>query len=91
MMPWQEWWIWISAGVVLAILELVVSGYVLLGFAVGAVVTGIVIWAGLLGADLSPTLLVFAVASLLGWLVLRRVFGLPRDNARIIDRDINDN
>ena len=39
MQLWQEWWVWIAAGIVLAILEIVVSGYVLLGFALGAVLT----------------------------------------------------
>lgn len=88
---WQEWWVWIAAGVVLAILEIVVSGYVLLGFAVGAVLTGVLIWLGVLGANLSATILVFAVASLAGWLALRSLFGLPKDNVKVIDHDINEN
>lgn len=91
MQVWQEWWVWIAAGVVLAILEVVVSGYVLLGFAVGAVVTGVLTWAGLLGTSLSVMLLVFALASLGAWLVLRKVFGLPKDNVKIIHHDINQN
>lgn len=88
---WQEWWVWIAAGVVLAILEVVVSGYVLLGFAVGAVLTGVLIWAGLLGPSLSVMLLVFALASLGAWLILRKIFGLPKDNVKIIHHDINQN
>lgn len=91
MQLWQEWWVWIAAGVVLAILEVVVSGYVLLGFAVGAVLTGLLIWAGAIGTSLSGMLLVFAVASLVAWLVLRKVFGLPKDNVKIIHHDINQN
>ncbi len=91
MQLWQEWWVWIAAGVVLAILEVVVSGYVLLGFAVGAVMTGILTWGGLLGASLSVMLLVFALASLGAWLVLRKAFGLPKDNVKIINHDINQN
>ena len=34
-MMWHEWWVWIAAGVVLAILEVVVSGYVLLALPPG--------------------------------------------------------
>lgn len=88
---WQEWWVWIAAGVVLAILEVMVSGYVLLGFALGAVVTGVLTWAGLLGTTLPPMLLVWAVASLAAWAVLRQLFGLPRDNVKIVKHDINEN
>ncbi|HQY44561.1 MAG TPA: hypothetical protein PK450_10320 [Paracoccaceae bacterium] len=91
MQLWQEWWVWIAAGVVLAILEVVVSGYVLLGFAVGAVLTGLLTWGGVIGTSLSVMLLVFALASLGGWLVLRKVFGLPKDNVKIIHHDINQN
>ncbi len=86
---WQEWWVWMAAGFVLAILEVVVSGYVLLGFAIGAVVTGLLIATGLLGGSLAPVVLVWAVASLAGWLALRQVFGLPRDGVKIVEHDIN--
>ena len=88
---WQHWWVWAAAGGVLAILEVMVSGYVLLGFAVGAVLTGVLIALGILGEWLSPMVLVFALASLAAWLVLRRIFGLPRDRVKIIEHDINDN
>ena len=88
---WQEWWVWIAAGVVLAILEIVVSGYVLLGFAGGAVLTGLLIWVGLLGGTVPALMLVFALASLGAWLAFRSLFGLPRDNAKVIEHDINEN
>jgi membrane protein implicated in regulation of membrane protease activity len=91
MMLWQEWWVWMVAGVVMAILEVMVSGYVLLGFALGAVLTAILIWLGALGSNLSATILVFAVASLVGWLVLRALFRLPKDNVKVIRHDINEN
>ena len=91
MQLWQEWWVWIAAGVVLAILEIMVSGYVLLGFAGGAVVTGILIWLGVLGATVPATVLVFALASLAAWLVLRALFGLPKDNVKVYEHDINEN
>jgi membrane protein implicated in regulation of membrane protease activity len=91
MQLWQEWWVWIAAGVVLAILEIVVSGYVLLGFALGAVVTGLLVWIGALGASISVMVFVFAVASLVAWLGLRAIFGLPKDNVKIYEHDVNDN
>jgi membrane protein implicated in regulation of membrane protease activity len=91
MQLWQEWWVWVAIGVVLAILEVMASGYVLLGFAAGAVITGLLIWIGMLGASLSAMVLVFALASLGAWLVFRRIFGLPRDNVKVIHHDINEN
>jgi len=88
---WQQWWVWIAAGVVLAILEIMVSGYVLLGFAAGAVLTGILISFGLLGGTVPALILVFALASLAAWLVFRALFGLPKDNVKIYEHDVNDN
>jgi hypothetical protein len=35
--------------------------------------------------------LVFALASLAAWLALRALLGLPKDNVKVIDRDINEN
>ncbi len=91
MQLWQEWWVWIAAGVVLAILEVMVSGYVLLGFAGGAVITGLLVWAGVLGEVLSPLILVFSLASLGAWLIFRALFGLPKDSVKVIHHDINEN
>jgi inner membrane protein len=91
MQLWQEWWVWIAAGVVLGILEIVVTGYVLLGFALGAIATGVLIWLGVLGASISVMVLVFAVASLAAWLGLRAIFGLPKGNVKIYEHDVNDN
>ncbi len=89
-MLWQEWWAWTVAGIVLAVLEVLAPGYVLLGFAVGAVVIGVLLWAGVLGGSLPVLLLVFAVVSLLVWLVLRKVLGLRRGQVKIWKDDIND-
>lgn len=87
----MDWQAWMAAGVILAIAEIFVPGFVLLGFAVGSVLTGCLVWAGLIGASLSVSLFVFAVASLAGWGILRLVFGKQSGHARIIERDINDN
>jgi len=90
-MMWHEWWVWIAAGVVLAILEVMVSGYVLLGFAAGAVLTGVLLALGVLGGSLPVMLFVFAVASLVAWVLFTKAFGLPNDNVKVIHHDINKN
>lgn len=89
-MLWQAWWAWMIAGAVLAILEVVIPGFILLGFACGAVVTGLGLWLGLLGGSLAALVLVFAVASLVAWLVLRRVVGVRKGQVKLWDRDINE-
>ena len=87
---WQEWWVWMAGGAVLAILEVAVSGFVLLGFAIGAALTGLLLWFGVLGGSLAVLLLVFAVASLIAWLGLRRAVGVRHGQVKVWDRDIND-
>ncbi len=86
---WSLWWIWLAAALVLGILEMVIPGFILLGFAIGAAVVGILLATG---ATLSlPWLLViFAVISLVAWLVLRKVFSLRHGQQKIFERDIND-
>lgn len=88
---WQEWWVWLTAGVVLAIIEVALPGFIFLGFAGGAVLTGIGIWAGFLGGSLSTLLFVFSVASLAMWAALRAVFGRRLGQVKIWDKDINEN
>lgn len=88
---WQEWWVWVAAGAVLGVLEVIVSGYVLLGFAAGAIVTGLLIWVGLLGQSVGGVLLAFAIASFAAWASFHWLFRLPLDRAKVIHHDINDN
>ncbi len=89
-MIWHDWWVWVVAGVVLAILEVVVPGYVFLGFSIGLMATGVLLAVGLLPLSLPLLVLIAAVLSLVAWLGLRRVFGLPGRRPKIWDRDIND-
>lgn len=89
-MLWTEWWVWMIAGAVLAILEIMIPGFILLGFAVGAALTGLLLWLGVLGASLAMLVLVFAVTSLIAWLVLRRVVGVRHGQVKVWDRDINE-
>jgi membrane protein implicated in regulation of membrane protease activity len=88
---WQEWWVWMVAGAVLGILEVLIPGFILLGFAIGAALTGFLILIGVLGGSLGMLLLVFGVASLVAWLALHRLVGVRRGQVKVWDRDINDN
>lgn len=86
---WTVWWAWVVLGFVLGILEVVIPGFIFLGFAIGAVFTGVM--AGLeLTASLPLLILIFAVASVLAWLGLRRVMGVRDNQVKVWDRDIND-
>lgn len=86
---WTVWWLWVVAGFALGILEVLVPGFIFLGFAIGAVLTGAVAGLGL-SASLPVLLLVFAVASVLAWLGLRQGMGVRANQVKVWDRDIND-
>ncbi len=89
---WTIWWAWIALGVALGVLDLVMPGFIFLGFAIGAAVTGALIGVGILGsAGLPLVVLVFAILSLLAWVALVRVIGKRPGQAKIWDRDINEN
>lgn len=83
------WWVWIAAGVALGIIEVIVPGYIFLGFAAGAVLTGILLGLGL-QAGVPLMLLIFGLLSLAAWFVMRRLFGIRKGQIKIWDRDIND-
>ena len=85
------WWVWVLAGLGLAILEVLIPGYVFAGFAVAAVLTGGLVWLGIMGSSLPAMLVVFALVSLGAWAGLRFAFGRNLGEAKRWDRDINDN
>lgn len=92
---WGTWWIWMAGALLLAFLEVLVPSWVFLGFAIGAAVTGLVFafggpLAAWLAGSLPLTLVVFAVLSLLAWLLLRRAVGVRKGQVKIWDRDINE-
>ena len=87
---WQEWWVWMVAGVALAVLEVIVPGYVFLGFAIGVALTGVLVFLGVGGSSLALLILIAALLSLGAWLVLRRLFRLRHGQVKVWDRDIND-
>lgn len=91
-----QWWVWVAGGLVLGLIEVVIPGYVFVGFALGAIVTGLLllsgIWpAGWMAEGIANHLLVFAIISLISWLALRRVLGVRRGQVKLWDRDINEN
>lgn len=90
-MMWNEWWVWAVAALVLAVGEVLLPSWVLLGFAAGAGVVSILLALGILqGASVYVLLLIFAVISLVAWLVLRRALGVMRGQVKTFDHDIND-
>lgn len=87
---WALWWVWLAAAVVLAILEVLVAGFVFLGFAVGAAVIGLLLALGI-ALSFPWHFLLFALVSLLAWVAMRKVFGLRRGQVKTFDHDINEN
>ncbi|MBY6065248.1 hypothetical protein KUW17_00705 [Leisingera aquaemixtae] len=86
---WALWWVWGAAALLLAILEVLVPGFVFLGFAIGAAAVALLLLAGA-GFGLAPLLLVFAALSLAAWLLMRRFFALPKGQVKTFNHDIND-
>jgi inner membrane protein len=84
------WWAWVILGFALGVLEILVPGFIFLGFAIGAVVTGALVGVGV-PAGTTALLLIFAVVSVVAWFVLRRAVGVREGQVKVWDRDINDN
>jgi membrane protein implicated in regulation of membrane protease activity len=87
-------WLWALLGVVLVIAEIAVSGYLLLGFGLGALAMAVILWLGAASLTALPAagpvvLALFAGLSLLAWLVLSRSHKSPGRRADP-ERDIND-
>lgn len=84
------WWAWVILGFALGVLEVLAPGFIFLGFAIGAVITGALVGFGV-PASLPALILIFAVVSVVAWYVLRRTMGVREGQVKIWDRDINDN
>ncbi len=89
MMAWDTWWLWVAASIVFLIIEVLAPGFIALGFAVGAVLVGILLAVTGL-ASLPLALLIFAVGSLVAWVAIRKVFGVRKGQVKIWDTDINE-
>ena len=84
------WWVWVVLGFALGVVEVLVPGFIFLGFAIGAVITGVLVGIGLLGANVPALVLVFALASLAAWFGLRKMFGVRGGEVKLWHKDIND-
>ncbi|UZD92248.1 NfeD family protein [Cognatishimia activa] len=84
------WWVWLAAALVLGILEMLIPGFIFLGFAIGAAVVGIALLGPLGLLSVPAILLIFAVISLAAWLGLKKHFALPKGQVKTFDHDIND-
>lgn len=83
------WWVWICIALFLGVIELLIPGFIFLGFAIGAVAMALAVV--ILPVGNVPALLAaFAVLSLLGWIALRLMFRRQSSAARIVTHDIND-
>ncbi len=94
MIWWTTWWAWMAGALVLGILEILAPTFILLGFAIGASVTGGLLYMGgaFFASSLPYTLVFFAVVSLIAWVIMRQVFGVRREAVKTWgkDQDIND-
>lgn len=86
---WTVWWVWVVTGCALAVAEVLVPGFVFLGFAIAAMLVGIFVGVGVLGGNVPVLVLVFAVLALAAFVVLRRVVGVTKSQVKVWDKDIN--
>lgn len=86
----MDWWVFVVGGVAIGILELLAPGYIFLGFAAGAIATGLLVWAGLLAGTLPLSALVFAGLSVLAWVLFRALLGQRKGQVTRIRHDVNE-
>ena len=84
------WWVWLSAALALALVELIAPTSIFLGFALGALAMAAIV-AFTTVTNPSALLALFAGLSLLAWVVLKLAFKNQSSGARIITGDINEN
>lgn len=87
------WWAWAMAALVLVIFEILFPAFVLLGVAIGAAFIALLLLIGgpiLVGSTVPLMFLIFSVASLVAWLLLRQFFKLPTGQVKTFEHDIND-
>lgn len=84
------WWAWLAAALGLAVLEVLLPGFIFLGFAIGAVIMTALV--ALLPTAMSAPLAVavFTGLSLASWIVLRVAFRKQSSGSRRVMHDIND-
>lgn len=83
------WWVWICVALALGMIELLVPGFIFLGFAIAALVMAVIVFV-LPATNVAALLAVFAILSLVAWIALKLVFRRQSSGARIITHDINE-
>lgn len=78
-----------AAAIGLVILEILVPGFVFLGFAVGAAVVALLALVGP-SIGLPALLVIFGAVSVIAWLIMRRAFGVRHGQSKKFDSDINE-
>lgn len=84
------WWVWLAAAIIFAIAEILVPGFLFLGFALGALAVSLLLLNTGMTLSLPVLLFLFAGLSLIAWIVLRMFFKVPRGQVKHFDHDIND-
>lgn len=89
---WSMWWIWAVAAAGFLTLEVIAPTHIFLGFAIGAAAVsgGLALGVPGLAGSIPIMALVFAVVSLIGWIVTRQLVGVREGQVKVWDRDIND-
>ena len=89
---WSLWWVWMVGALALAILEVLAPAQIFLGFAAGAAGVGLALLVGVpgLSGSVPILLLVFAVLSLIAWLLIRPLMGVREGQVKHFDHDINE-
>ena len=90
-MMWATvWWVWLAIALILGIAEVLVPGFLFLGFALGALAVSMLLLNTGLSLSLPLLLFLFAGLSLVAWIVLRMMFKVRRGQVKHFDHDIND-
>ncbi|MEM9710154.1 MAG: hypothetical protein AAF871_15355 [Pseudomonadota bacterium] len=94
-MSWADWWVWMAGAFLLGIVELMVPGFVFLGLALGAGAVGVLLLVGgpgaaMLTGSLPLLLVIFAVISIVAYVILRRAVGVQKGQVKTFDHDVND-
>ena len=87
------WWVWLSAAIALAVLDLPFQFFYLLGLAIAATFISLLMLlsgSAILGGSVSIALLLFAGTALLATLLLRRYFQPPKGQVKTFENDINE-
>jgi membrane protein implicated in regulation of membrane protease activity len=84
------WWVWLAAALALGILEILVPGFIFVGFAFAAVLMAILHLAFGMAISLPAKFALFAGLALVGWYVMRRVFSGRHSSVKTFKDDIND-